>query len=1356
MANGTDATYEALPPAREDSLNLYQWLTFNWIGDFVYLGTQRPLQESDVWQLSGIVRAKVVMTKFRNFRLGSKLMRRVVAANAIELLLDFVLTLVTATLTVVQPFLMNLILQELTLEASSSPAIAAPSFIPVMLGNTYLSKALPARGPYLAYVYTGLAFLARLVSAQAESQRRYFVRRATTRIESELIGTIYEKALVRKDITGSIPVAKEGNGEGDAKTQPQGADVGKVVSLITVDASECANAVGSMSRLYELPIFGIGSALLLIQLMGWTAFVGFGMFLFTSPILRWITRTSSAARKELLAARDERLREMNQVIQGIRFLKFFAWEAKWVERVMKARERELVRLSKVLWLWVLIMLMWDVLPLFISIISFSAFIVIDHGKLSVAVAFPVLAAFDTLNKTLNMFPIFMEFWVKITTSVQRIEAYLNEDEVPSRASWLSDRTTGEERGDSTAIGFDRASFAWGAALGSESGASAPTSQSSRLHEGFQLKDISISFQPGSINLIAGPTGSGKSSLLAALLGEMDCVSGEVFLPKNHLRVDAASGLRGDVSFCAQHPWLQHMTIRDNILFGLPYDRDRMSAVLRACQLLPDLELFDDKDLTEIGEGGVSLSGGQKARVALARAVYSRSATVLLDDVLSAVDSHTTSKLIKECFLGPLMKGRTIIIATHHVDRILPHCSWVVRLENGSVLTQGPPEKIDSAILDPDRAKEDDINSLTSEPLAATEKVDEPPQRVLVEKEKKSEGQVLLRMYQLYIGAASYTLTGALILSILLQYAGEACQKFWVRYWGESYQTTASLSHGLPPVEDDAIPYLAIYIAIQAGTAFFTAIRHIPKVYATLRASRRIYGDMLLSVIRTPIRWFDQTPSGRILNRFSKDINLVDGELQGQIEGTVAMGIACITTIVVVVSVTPLFFFPLAIIIALQFWTSQGYVEVSRDLRRLESTFRSPIIAAFSELLLGITTVRAFGAEGSFVATLYKRLDRVQAAAYYYSTVNRWMMFRLNVLGAFVVGSATVTAIATGVSPGVVGIAIASSSVFVMDVYYMMQSYTDLQQAMNSMERIAEYLDLPSERGTFEFSRDSRGIHLDGPEGLDEVPAAWPRPEGGIVVQGLTIRYATDLEPVLRGVSFDVKPREKIGIVGRTGSGKSTLAMSFFRFVDTAPANSIIIDGVDINTLSLQNLRSRLTIIPQDAVLFAGNLRDNLACFPLETYDECIRALESAHLPIVAAAPDDNEAQSGAITPSSASQTIFSLQSPISENGNNLSGGQRQLVALARAILRRSGVVIMDESTSAVDFETDQQIQRVIRDEFKDSIMLTIAHRLETIMDYDRVMVLEDGRIIEFDSPAALTANKTSKFYGMLRAIDHSS
>ncbi|KAF8318510.1 P-loop containing nucleoside triphosphate hydrolase protein [Clavulina sp. PMI_390] len=1434
-------------PAMDDFTSLYEWLSFNWMTEFVSIGTTRPVEEADVWQLSNLLRTRVLMTKFRQFK-RKTLLRRVLSANALDLSTSFIFTLASALLSVSQPVLLNLTLRALEDEADVSIATLPLRFVALSLPQTFYaipahlinsatlaigiqpSSALfltPMRAGdsrQMAYFYATIAFIFQLVKAQTSLQHLYHSRRASVRMQSELVGCIYEKSLVRKDITGAIAsdAKKQKSGEAAEAAKDaavESADVGKIVSLIATDASECASIALTLSRLYEIPVYFVGSCWLLYNLMGWTAFIGYVAFLFAMPV-NWIIMASLRRLKEtLLDVRDKRMREMNQLVHAIKFIKFFSWESKWVDRVMEARKREMNWLRKFKWLSFAMTFFWDVVPLLVTVISFVAYILIGKGKLTIAIAFPALSAFSILTQSVTMIPMMANDLIETNVSAVRIQKYLEEDEVPEWVSWQSQSRMGTPPNPSEPfdkrVGFVNANFAWLSPNKRDAGkkmrdatdsAASNISMGSRIRwlfkkdpktinreartadeeneerdKPFELRNIDLMFNLGALNLISGPTGSGKSSLLSALIGEMHCTSGEVHLPRSPLVVDYETGLRSDVSYCAQQPWLQHQSIRDNILFGHALDEIRYRDVLRVCQLTTDLDLLDGHDLTEIGEKGVSLSGGQKARVALARAVYSRSQTVILDDVLSAVDSHTAEKLITECLCGPIMSGRTIILVTHHVDLIINHCAYVVQLEEGAIVSQGTPDELRaSGRLTTTRetaVKEEIIvgpltdGIATQGPEAETQAQDKLAHK-LVEKEKKAEGRVKFAIYHVYISAVSYSLMCIALGLVFLHYAGEAAQKFWIRFWGESYDVTGHISFDLPNPKDNVWPYLGGYVAFQILTALITIISQIPSIYGSLRASRELYRNMLLSVIRAPSRWFDKTPSarmllhtgGRILNRFSKDINTVDSNLQWQVQLVIETGLASLVTIATILYGTPLFIFPLLIIAALQIYISRGYISFSRDMRRIESNTRSPMIASFSELVNGIATVRAFGAERFMMDRTYKRLDRVQAAFYYYWMGNRWLLYRLDSMGAFVVLFATLISISSGISSGMAGIVISSSTGLIMNLYWLIRFYTDVEQSMNSVERVHEYMDIPSEPAA--IIKDHRP------------PAYWPSSAGGVSVENLVLKYSPEMEPVLHGVSFDIKPAEKIGLVGRTGSGKSTLALGFFRFVDPAEGK-IIIDGIDITTIGLQDLRSRLTIIPQDAVLFSGTIRDNLDPFNEYTDEECLDALGRAQLrtsasPTSTANPSRQNSRPSTPAPGTSdsptdifetvaqvggnsastlanperTKVVITLDTQVSEGGSNFSAGQRQLIAMARALLRRSRFVVMDESTASVDFATDMKIQQAIREEFKESILITIAHRLRTIIDYDRVLVLDAGKVAEFDTPQNLLAKEDGIFRTM--------
>ncbi|KEP50340.1 multidrug resistance-associated ABC transporter [Rhizoctonia solani 123E] len=1474
IAGEPEINEDGLHPALEDNCTLWQWMTFTWVSPIISLGASRPLEEKDVWQLSKSMRTRVLMRKFLQVKRAS-LLRRILVANAMDLFLDASLTVISTLMNFSAPFFLNLILravrEDLSVPTNSASfstvsitenlrfyaAISLDSiFLPTLIrtsgsgdvsANTTGSPRTLQRSD--AYFFAIAAFVCQLIKSQSDLQHLYFSRRASVRVKGELVASVYEKALKRKDVTGTVQKNQEKDVKGKGKeAKPEApqdsssADVGKIVSLIAADSERVSRFVSMGPFIYDAPLSIIIACTMLYNLMGWTAFVGYLTMLIALPINTIIVRQTSSFQRSVSAMRDRRMRAMNEAIQSIKFIKFSAWESRWINRVLDARNEELKWLRKLKVSIFFLGMTWDVVPIMISAISFSCFTLVAKKELTVDIAFPCITVFSMLSQSLTVLPMIANWYVMCTVALKRIEKYLAEEEVPEYVSSLMRNPRPPHEPVDTRIGCASATFRWPVAptddankkkdksrffakIGSAWGALTgfigrvfvllklrkkpeETPQEDEPEDEpekpFELKDINVIFPEGVISLVSGPTGSGKSSLLAALLGEMDCVKGEVYLPKEPTRLNEKTGFPTTISYCAQQPWLEHKSIKDNILFGSPYDKERYEATLNCCALLPDLAIFEDGDETEIGEKGVSLSGGQKARVALARAVYARTQVVLMDDVLSAVDSHTAELIVKRCFLGPLMKHRTVILVTHHVDLVLPAVSWVVKLSEGQVEAQGTTAQLrESGELSAIREGQKEIE-LTEEVVAddgSKDQVGEPKDpnktaRKLVDEEKKSTGSVKLVVYQTYLSSASYWLFGLLILFMLMDELSKLVEKFWIKRWGESYSTEGTPVHmasgwldwNLPPASRNVVPYLLIYIGIDAWISFINIISQIPSIMSTLRASRQLYEKMLRSVMRSPSRFFDKTPSGRILNRFSKDVDTIDGGLQDFMIRVISQTIALSVAVSTIVYAVPFFIVPAFVIAYIHLWFARGYINASRDLRRIEANTRSPIVSSFSELVVGIVTVRAFGSEKSFLNSMYKRLDRTQAATHYYWMCNRWLLFRFDSLGALSVLIATAGTLVGGASAGLAGIVIVQAQAYVRGLYWGLRFWTELEQSLNSVERVQEYLDLPSEPpAIIESSRP---------------PAAWPSAtKGTLVFEDLELKYSPELEPVLRGVSFETKPAERIGIVGRTGSGKSTLALSLFRFVDPA-AGKIILDGIDIATIGLEDLRSRLTLIPQDAVLFTGTIRENLDPFNEYTDAECIEALQRVHLrttdspgrsvatsravsikdgvttPMITGIvqPEDathevdqkavtmpeQEASTGdsvTLAPASAApstpgagsgRTVFTLETKVSEGGNNFSQGQRQLLSMARALLRKSSVIIMDESTASVDFETDAKIQTTIREEFNQSILLTIAHRLRTIIDNDRILVLNAGRVVEFDTPANLLKKPDGIFHEMCK------
>ncbi|KAG9119646.1 hypothetical protein FRC07_005246, partial [Ceratobasidium sp. 392] len=1096
---------EGLLPSLEDHCTLWQWITFTWVSPIISLGALQPLEEKDVWQLSKIMRTRVLMRKFLQVK-RSSLVRRILAANAMDLFLDGSLTVVSTLMNFSAPFFLNLTLRAMRDPVSTNSAsittasfsenlrfysaVALDSaFLPTLLrtstSDTFSTATVTGAPRTLqrsdAYFFAIAACVCQIIKSQSDLQHLYFSRRASVRVKGELVASVYEKALKRKDVTGAVQKDKEKDVKGKGKeaegAPPQdssSADVGKIVSLIAADSDRVSRFVSLGPFIYDAPISIIVACSMLYNLMGWTAFAGYVAMLFALPINTIIVRRTSSFQRSVSAMRDRRMRAMNEAIQSIKFIKFSAWESRWILRVLDARQAELKWLRKLKISFFFLGMMWDIVPIL--------------------------------------------------------------------SSWVD----------------------------------------------------------------------GK--VLAALLGEMDRLEGEVYLPKEPTRLNEKTGLPLTISYCAQQPWLEHKSIKDNILFGSPFDKERYEATLNCCALLPDLAILEDGDETEIGEKGVSLSGGQKARVALARAVYARTQVVLMDDVLSAVDSHTAEQIVKRCFLGPIMKHRTVVLVTHHVDLVLPTVSWVVKLHEGQIEAQGTVEQLrESGALAMTRAGQKGIE-ITEEASAAEGEIQptgpkDPNKttRKLVDEEKKSTGTVKLKVYKTYLSAASYWIFGILVSFLAIDQLTQLLQKFWIKRWSESYDEQPSVMHiakewldfGLPSARDNVLPYLLIYIGIQGVISAVNILNQTPSIMSTLRASRLLYEKMLRSVMRSPSRFFDKTPSGRILNRFSKDIDTIDGGLQDFMIQVIMQIISLAVAVGTIVYAVPFFIVPAFVIAYVHLWFARGYVNASRDLRRIESNTRSPIISSFGELVVGIVTVRAFGTEKTFLNSLYKRLDRTQAATHYYWMCNRWLLFRFDSLGAVSVLIATTGSLLGGAEAGLAGIVIVQAQQYVRGLYWGLRFWTELEQSLNSVERVQEYLDLPSEPpAVIETSRP---------------PAAWPSAsKGTLVVEDLVLKYAPELEPVLNGVSFETKPSEKIGIVGRTGSGKSTLALSLFRFVDPT-AGKIVLDGIDITTIGLDDLRSRLTLIPQDAVLFNGTIRENLDPFNEYTDAEILEALQRVHL-----------------------------------------------------------------------------------------------------------------------------------------------
>ncbi|KAG1864676.1 P-loop containing nucleoside triphosphate hydrolase protein [Suillus subalutaceus] len=1269
----------------EDDANLWSWCTVSFVEPILDLAWKRTLNDADVWCLSPFFRHKNLFNKCLDYRSRyptHSLLRFLLVSNSLDLILDLALEMWGAVVGFVPAYALRMILS--SLDNPTPDAVA--------------------NAKYWAF----LTFLAHLSFAQVDLFKNWHTRRCYERTRGQLFCALHYKALRRRDISGKTSSDEEGS-----------ADLGKIVNLMQGDAYAVAQRFWDFAAIFSSPLRLVIALVFLYRILGWSAMSGVVVILFAYilnyPLATYNIKITRASWK----AKDKRMNVVNELLQNIRFLKFYGWENQWSRTAHQAREEELSWRVKENVVDTIISFIWTWIPSATALATFSWYTLGEQEQLTVSKAFTAVALFSQLQEPMTALPGQFFAMLHAYVSMQRIEGLLAEQEVPEWASSLSTVDTGSEA-DFLDTGFNNATFEWHG-----------VHKGSMTEAHFQLGPLDIKFPKGQLSLISGATGAGKSAMLTALLGEMHCLSGDVSINKR----------KHQVAYCAQTPWLEHATIRDNIIFGskLGFDEERYHTVVEACALERDLVVFEAGDMTEIGEKGITLSGGQRARIALARAMYSEANCILLDDPLAAVDMHTAQHIVQHCLSGELARNRTIILVTHHISLCLPIASYVVELSRGSIARAGDKEVFQDIgeldLLNEVDDEETEVGTSGTQTPNDDIAVDVLPKqrpsqivRKLVEAEVRAEGRVPFRTYWVYIKAAglmSWALT--LVLMLMIRMINIGNQVFLAK-WGESYDVSASVFlpsvkypwDDLPPPDVNVKPWLLIYLYISIAGAFSVLAYISLGYYASLQASRSLFFRLLQRLTRAPARFFDTTPIGRILNRFTTDINTIDGALQTSARAALSGVLNFLASFTVIIVVIPALA-PFALVIAwLYIRIAPRFVQAQRDLRRLESVSLSPAFAGFDELLRGLSHVRAFAMESRYQDGFYDKVDKFQSFDHVYWLVNGWLRWRYDCLGSVVVYLTTLFALSQGVSNGSAAVVIVQAGVFAEASRQLVRVLAQLELDFNAVERVVEYLDVPQEAPAI--------IEKNRP------PAYWPSSDGQLVVENLVVRYSPDLPDVLKNISFVVQPSEKIGVVGRTGSGKSSLALSLLRMIE-ASAGRIIIDGIDISTIGLEDLRSRITIVSQDVSLFSGTLRSNLDPFEEHTDQECWDVLERCHL---------TRLLSRAIEKGG-----FTLEMPISQGGS-LSAGERQLVALARAVLRKTNIIIMDEATSQIDSHLDDQIQTTIREELSGALVITIAHRLKTIIDYDRILVLDAGEIIEFDKPKILLAKVGGAFREMCR------
>ncbi|KAI0646268.1 multidrug resistance-associated ABC transporter [Trametes meyenii] len=1131
--------------------------------------------------------------------------------------------------------------------------------------------------------------------------------------------------------------------------------VGQITTMISTDTTRLDRNSAFVHNLWVAPIqiaIGIG---LLIRNLGYSALVGLAVLIVGFPVQLVLARIMFASRKKGVVLTDQRVRMTSEVLSGIRLLKYYAWEGFYAHQVGVLREKEIHMIRRIAAARSSIIGAVTIIPILASVLSFITYALTKHN-LDIAIIFSSLQLFNIIRMPLAYLPLVLASATDALVALRRISVFLRAEELA--VPYLID---GESK---FALHVD-ADFTWetvgksagapkfaqtkaqaqaqkkaaakeekrrGGALGNgkgkkgkgSEGAVLPTVNTEKTAENadagekakeseekpFALKDVKLKIPKGSFVAIVGRVGSGKSSLLQALIGEMRKTRGDVTFSST-------------AAYVPQAAWIMNATLRENIIFGQPEDEAKLHEIIKACCLEPDLEMLPDGEETEIGEKGINLSGGQKARVSLARAAYSGAEIVLMDDSLSAVDAYVGKKLLDTCLLNGPLADRTRVLVTHALH-VLDKTDYIYVMDEGAVVEQGTYQDLMqdgqtfARLMEEYGSLEKQEEEVVPVPEKAPTKAKDVkakgrgPQKdhvALMQSEERLTGAVSSTVYTRYFKfAGGVAVFPAIMLFLVLSQGAQVANNLFLGFW--TSESIRGFNQG---------DYMGTYAALGIASGVFSFALSLTISMASLTAGLRMFKSALSAVMQSSVAFFDTTPLGRIMSRFSKDQDTIDAELA-------MIAVQLLTTASSVVGTAGLVFytFPyLGIIFVplmiLYYFAAVYYRRSSVEAKRLDSLLRSILYSSYSETLTGLSTVRAYRSQARFVKNSEKGLDQENRAYYMTIAIQRWLGVRLDILGnILILGIALFAAgFRRSVDPSKIGVVLSYTLSITQTFSLLVSTYAQNEQNFNAVERILYYTELPNE-GALTTPNDP--------------PASWPE-SGEIEFKNVEMAYRPGLPPVLKGVSFYVKPGEKIGIVGRTGAGKSSLLQALFRIVN-AQAGHIEIDGRDIGEIGLNVLRGRLALVPQDSLLFKGTLRENLDPTNTRTDAELIDSLRRAWLLPRDGSPLDPVAEAK-----------FSLSSSVTDEGSNFSAGEKQLLALCRALVKNSRIIVLDEATSNVDVETDAKVQRTIQTEFSASTLLCIAHRLNTIVYYDRILVMDAGRVAEFDTPLNLFDKEDSIF-----------
>ncbi|XP_019419115.1 PREDICTED: ABC transporter C family member 12-like isoform X1 [Lupinus angustifolius] len=1077
---------------------------------------------------------------------------------------------------------------------------------------------------------------------------------------------------------------------------------GKLMNMITTDANSLQQICQQLHALWSAP-FRISIAMVLLyQQLGVASLVGSLMIVLLIPLQTHVISKMRKLTKEGLQQTDKRVGLMNEILAAMDTVKCYAWETSFQSRVQSIRHDELSWFRKAQLLYALNSFILNSIPVLVTVTSFGMFTLLG-GELTPARAFTSLSLFAVLRFPLNMLPNLLSQVANANVSLQRLEElFLAEErnlkQNPPIVPGLP------------AISIKNGFFSW------DTKAEKPT-----------LSNINVEIPIGRLVAIVGGTGEGKTSLISAMIGELPPIA------------DGNATIRGTVAYVPQISWIYNATVRENILFGSDFEYERYWKAIDATALEHDLNLLPGRDFTEIGERGVNISGGQKQRVSLARAVYSNSDVYIFDDPLSALDAHIAQEVFRNCIKEEL-RGKTRVLVTNQLH-FLPQVDEIIVVSEGMIKEQGTFEELSKCGLlfqklmenagkmeqqtenneDIDNDDKSNVLTLNGEAIvelpkdASYEKKGKLRKSVLIKQEERETGVVswkVLMRYKSALGGlwvvsivfACYALTEVLRIS----------SSTWLSVWTDQ---DSNADYG-PEY------FLFIYALLSFGQVSVALANSYWLTISSLRAAKRLHDAMLDKILRAPMVFFQTNPVGRIINRFAKDMGDIDTNVFNLVNMFLGQVWQLLSTFVLIGTVSTISLWAIMPLLIFFYAAYIYYQSTAREVKRLDSITRSPVYAHFGEALNGLSSIRAYKAYERMAHINGKFMDNNIRFTLVNISSNRWLTTRLESLGGLMIWLiATFAVLQNGSAENqamfasTMGLLLSYTLNITTLLSGVLRQASRAENSFNAVERVDTYIDLETEApGIIETNRP---------------PPGWPA-SGSIEFEDVVLRYRPELPPVLHGLSFTVPPTEKVGVVGRTGAGKSSMLNALFRLVELQKGR-IIIDGCDISMFGLADLRKVLTIIPQSPVLFSGTVRFNLDPFNEHNDADLWEALERAYLKDVIR------------------RNPFGLDAQVSEGGDNFSVGQRQLLSLARALLRRSKVLVLDEATAAVDVRTDALIQKTIRQEFQSCTMLIIAHRLNTIIDCNRILLLDDGRVLEYSSPEELLVNEGSAFYKMVQS-----